>query len=55
MAEYTVAVIGSATIDTNITKRSRVLKIGGVATYGGLTFRKCGIETLVVANAAPDD
>ena len=55
MAEVAVAVVGSAAIDTNITKGSRVRKIGGVATYGSLTFRNCGIQTLVVTNVAPDD
>lgn len=52
---YCVCVIGSATIDTNVTNGARVRKIGGVATYAGITFLECGLSTLIVANVAHND
>ena len=50
-----VCVIGSASLDTNVAKGACAQKIGGVATYGGVTFQKSGIEALVISNVARDD
>lgn len=47
-----VAVVGSTTIDRNIIGRSAHLKIGGVTTYAGLTYRRHGLPTWVVSNVA---
>jgi sugar/nucleoside kinase (ribokinase family) len=50
-----VAVVGSTTIDRNIIGRDTHLKIGGVAAYAGLTYRRHGLPTWVVTNVAPPD
>ncbi len=55
MAEKSVAVIGSATIDRIIQEGKSVCRLGGVVTYGGLTFKRHGIETVVVTNVADRD
>jgi sugar/nucleoside kinase (ribokinase family) len=47
-----VAVVGSTTIDRNVIGSSTVLKIGGVTTYAGLTYRRHGLPTWVVSNLA---
>ncbi|MBN2201182.1 hypothetical protein JW777_04445 [bacterium] len=50
-----VLVIGSATLDVvDFGGRNR-RKIGGVATYAGVTFRRHGIDTAVAANVAAAD
>ena len=50
-----VAVIGSATIDRIEGPGIDALKMGGVATYAGLTFKRHGLSTTVVANIATSD
>jgi len=50
-----VAVIGSATLDRIVFEDQSVEKIGGVSVYAGLTFRKHGLETAVLANIAGAD
>ena len=55
MFESGVAVIGSTTIDENIAPAGRWHKIGGVATYSGITYRRHGIATIIVSNIAPGD
>jgi sugar/nucleoside kinase (ribokinase family) len=47
-----VAVVGSVTIDRIIENRKTSERLGGVATYGGLTFQRLGVETAVVTNIA---
>lgn len=47
-----VAVVGSTTIDRNVIGRAAYLKIGGVTTYAGLTYRRHGMPTWVVSNVA---
>lgn len=47
-----VAVVGSTTIDRNIIGRAAYLKIGGVTTYAGLTYRCHGLPTWVVSRVA---
>jgi sugar/nucleoside kinase (ribokinase family) len=48
-----VAVVGSTTIDRNITARDSLLKLGGVTTYAGLSYRRLGLPTWVVTRIAP--
>ena len=55
MTKKSVAIIGSATIDEIIQGERRPRQLGGVVTYAGLTFRRYGIDTLVVTNVAEKD
>jgi sugar/nucleoside kinase (ribokinase family) len=55
MFEKGIAVIGSTTIDENITPTGRYHKIGGVTTYAGLTYRRHGVATTIVSNISPKD
>jgi len=50
-----VVVVGSVTIDRIIENGKTSVRLGGVATYGGLTFRRLGVETAVVTNIAETD
>jgi sugar/nucleoside kinase (ribokinase family) len=50
-----VAVIGSVTIDTIEHNGRSVCQLGGVTTYAGLTFRRHGIDTVIVSNVAERD
>ncbi|MGE5258858.1 MAG: hypothetical protein ACM3KE_19455, partial [Hyphomicrobiales bacterium] len=47
-----VAVVGSTTIDRNVIGRVTFMKIGGVTTYAGLTYRRHGLPTWVVSRVA---
>lgn len=47
-----VAVVGSTTIDRNVIGRATFMKIGGVTTYAGLTYRSHGLPTWVVSRVA---
>ena len=50
-----VLVIGSTTIDQVEQAGIRIVKMGGVATYSGITFRKHDLKTTVVSNIAKND
>ena len=50
-----VLVIGSATIDQVKQPGISAVKMGGVVTYAGITFRKHGLHTAVVSNIATQD
>ena len=50
-----VLVVGSVTIDTIIENRKTAERLGGVVTYGGITFRRLGVGTAVVTNIAAAD
>ncbi len=50
-----ILVVGSATIDMIEHAGTTTLKMGGVVTYGGITFRKHGLPTTVLCNIAPHD
>lgn len=50
-----VLVIGSATIDRVEQPGISAVKMGGVVTYAGITFRKHGLHTAVVSNIATQD
>jgi sugar/nucleoside kinase (ribokinase family) len=52
MLEKGIAVIGSTTIDKNIYDNKSQLKIGGVTTYSGITYRRHGIVTRIATNVA---
>jgi sugar/nucleoside kinase (ribokinase family) len=54
-SNFAVAVIGSATLDRIVLADRATDKIGGVAVFAGLTFRKHGLETAVLANIADGD
>lgn len=55
MFDKGVAVIGSTTIDENLTPAGRWRKIGGVTAYSGITYCRHGIATTVVSNIAAND
>ncbi len=48
-------VIGSVAIDRNVCADRTFFKIGGVATYAGLTYRLHGLPTRIACNVAPAD
>jgi len=50
-----IGVVGSITIDKIVSEGQRFLKLGGVTTYAGLTYRRHGIPTLIVSNLAEQD
>ncbi len=47
-----VAVIGSTTIDCNISESGSHSRLGGVTTYAGLTYRRLGLAARVVTRVA---
>jgi sugar/nucleoside kinase (ribokinase family) len=49
-----VVVVGSVTIDRIIENKKTSERLGGVVTYGGLTFQRLGVQTAVVANLAEE-
>lgn len=55
MRSGSIVIIGSATIDTIVQDASTFHKIGGVATYGGITFRRHGLDATVLSNIAATD
>ncbi len=50
-----VLIIGSATIDRVEQSGVSAVKMGGVVTYAGITFRKHGLRTAVISNIATQD
>jgi sugar/nucleoside kinase (ribokinase family) len=50
-----IGVVGSTTIDKIVTEGQSYLKLGGVTTYAGITYRRHGIPTLIVSNLAEQD
>lgn len=50
-----VLVVGSVTIDRIVENRRTSERLGGVATYGGITFRRLGVGTAAVTNIAEAD
>jgi hypothetical protein len=52
---HETVIIGPATLDTVVTGDGIVRKIGGVPTYGGLTFRQHDISVTVLTNIADCD
>jgi sugar/nucleoside kinase (ribokinase family) len=50
---HAAAVVGSVSVDHNLIGNRAFLKLGGAATYAGLTYRRHGLPTRVVCNVAP--
>ena len=50
-----IAILGSATIDKIIKDLKISQKIGGTVIYGGITFQKHGLPTVLVTNIAQKD
>jgi len=50
-----VLIVGSVTIDRIVENRRTSERLGGVATYGGITFRRLGVGTAAVTNVAEAD
>ena len=50
-----IGVVGSTTIDKIVTGDHSYLKLGGVTTYAGITYRRHGIPVFVVSNMADQD
>jgi sugar/nucleoside kinase (ribokinase family) len=50
-----IGVVGSTTIDKIVMENQRYLKMGGVTTYAGITYRRHGIPVLVVSNLAAQE
>jgi len=47
-----MGVVGSTTIDKIVAGKQSYLKLGGVTTYAGITYRRHGIPALIVSNLA---
>jgi sugar/nucleoside kinase (ribokinase family) len=50
-----IAVVGSTTIDKIISGKRSYLKLGGVTTYAGITYRRQGLPVIIVSNMAKQD
>lgn len=50
-----IGVVGSTTIDKIVAENESYLKLGGVTTYAGITYRRHGIPALIVSNLAERD
>jgi sugar/nucleoside kinase (ribokinase family) len=50
-----IGVVGSTTVDKIVAGDQSYLKLGGVTTYAGITYRRHGIPTLIVSNLAERD
>ena len=50
-----IGVVGSTTIDKIIAGDQSYLKLGGVTTYAGITYRRHGIPAFIVSNLAERD
>ncbi len=47
--------MGSTTIDRIVDENQNILKLGGVTTYAGITYRRHGIGCCIVSNLAEKD
>lgn len=54
-ARHKIVIVGPATLDTVVTGDEIVRKIGGVPTYGGLTFARHNISVTVLTNITECD
>lgn len=50
-----IGVVGSTTIDKIVAEDQSYLKLGGVTTYAGITYRRHGLAALIVSNLAGQD
>ena len=53
--ENGIGVVGSTTIDKIVAEDQSYLKLGGVTTYAGITYRRHGIPARIVSNIADQD
>ena len=53
--EKGIGVVGSTTIDKIVAEDQSYLKLGGVTTYAGITYRRHGIPARIVSNLADQD
>jgi sugar/nucleoside kinase (ribokinase family) len=53
--EKGIGVVGSTTIDKIVAEDQSYLKLGGVTTYAGITYRRHGIPARIVSNIADQD
>ena len=50
-----IGVVGSTTIDKIFVGDHSCLKLGGVTTYAGITYRRHGIPVMIISNMAEQD
>jgi sugar/nucleoside kinase (ribokinase family) len=50
-----IGIVGSTTIDKIIAEDHSFLKLGGVTTYAGITYRRHGIPVFIISNIAEQD
>lgn len=50
-----IGIVGSTTIDKIIAEDHSFLKLGGVTTYAGITYRRHGIPAFIISNIAEQD
>jgi sugar/nucleoside kinase (ribokinase family) len=50
-----IGIVGSTTIDKIIAEDHSFLKLGGVTTYAGITYRRHGIPVFIISNMAEQD
>ena len=50
-----IGIVGSTTIDRIVDENQSILKLGGVTTYAGITYRRHGIACYIVSNLAEQD
>jgi len=50
-----IAIVGSTTIDKIIADDYNVLKLGGVTTYAGITYRRHGVPVIIISNMAEQE
>jgi sugar/nucleoside kinase (ribokinase family) len=55
MFKKAIGIVGSTTIDKIVAGDQSCLKLGGVTTYAGITYRRHGIPALIASNLAERD
>jgi sugar/nucleoside kinase (ribokinase family) len=50
-----IGIVGSTTIDRIVDEEQSILKLGGVTTYAGITYRRHGLPCCIVSNLAEQD
>ncbi len=50
-----VCIVGSTTIDCVIQNEQKIIQLGGVTTYAGLTFQKQGLNLIIISNIASEN
>lgn len=47
-----IVIAGSATVDKIVQKGTITVKIGGVVTYAGITFKKKNLTPIIISNVS---